>query len=97
MTELLAALASMVVLLLADWRRPSSARCPAGWMLLEGVRPNGEFACFTPMDPPGCGDLEGTNVPCKRPHRVSGRIYCTNGQQPIINDGWVTVGCQARH
>lgn len=97
MTELAAALISAAVLLIADACEPSSARCPPGWTLLEGVRRSGEFACYSPMDPPGCGDLEGTNVPCKKAYRIWGRIWCTNGQEPAIGDRWEIVSCQAVH
>ena len=97
MTDLTAALLSALLLFVADACPSRTARCPRGWSLLEGVRPTGEFACFTPMDPPGCGDLEGANVPCKPPQRVSGRVYCTNGQQAIIGADGLTVGCQQRH
>lgn len=91
------ALLSVLVLLLADCERPTTARCPPGWSLLEGVRASGEFACFSPAEPRGCGDIEGTNVPCLPRRRIAGRVYCTNNQQAIIGDRWEVVGCQARH
>lgn len=69
-------------------------RCPPGWSLAEGVRRNGEFACYAPL-PKCCGDARGPceAVACPRVEVTRSRIYCTNGTQPIVVDHR-TVGCQ---
>ncbi len=75
--------------------RPSSAQCPRGWSLNEGIRRDGSFACWGPLER-GCGEPVGPDIPCKRPPITRGRIYCTGGSVAIVVDER-TVGCQARH
>ncbi len=76
--------------------RPSSATCPRGWSLHEGVRRDGSYACWGPLEPKGCGEPVGPDIPCRRPPITRGRIHCTGGSVPIVVDER-TVGCQARH
>lgn len=73
-----------------------TAQCPIGWSLHEGVRRTGEYACYGPLEPAGCGEPVGPDIPCRKPAITRGRIYCTSGHEPIVVD-YRTVGCQARH
>lgn len=102
MTEdIVNAIALLVLALVVAILRPSSAQCPPGWSLGEGIRRTGEFACYSPP-PRDCGDVRGPfERPCKPspmwPSKVRrARIHCTGGSIPIVVDER-TVGCHARH
>lgn len=94
--HVLAAVASIAIWMVGFTLGPSRASCPPRWNLHEGVRRDGSFACYGPLEP-GCGEPVGPSKPCPHVPIVRGRIYCTGGQVPIIDDGWRVVGCQARH
>ena len=47
---MIAAIISALLALAGAVIRPTSARCPAGSWLAEGIRPSGEYACrFDPL------------------------------------------------
>lgn len=75
---------------------PSRARCPDGFTMHEGVRRDGAYACYGPLEPKGCGEPVGPQIPCKPSVITRGRIRCTGGAVPIVVDAR-TVGCQMPH
>lgn len=100
--ELLAALVTAILLIAVTVRRPTSATCPRGYALLEGVRtqplgaqPRGAFTCARP--PIGGDDdaLTGESTARDQPGEIRSRIYCTGGAVPILVNHR-TVGCQRR-
>lgn len=85
---------SLALIAICALVHPSRMDCPAGWHN-NGVRPAGHFECT--QAPVGDPDWDGT---WQRPERgyipdgvLHGRIYCTNGFQPIVVNER-TVGCQ---
>lgn len=94
--DLFATLIALVVTLPLVLLMPSSARCPVGWSLHEGVRRSGEFACYGPLSPAGCGEPVGPEVPCRKPEITRSRVHCTGGSIPVVRDHR-TVACQMPH
>lgn len=96
--QLLFALLSVLVMLVAAIDRPSSAACPPGFLIVEGVRRDGDFVCEL-APPPNCGEPTGPfeGVACPDRPRYRAKIYCTGGAEPIIDDDGLTVGCQRVH
>lgn len=96
--QILLAVVSTVLLMVAALSRPSAARCASGYVLIEGVRiagPEvGSYVCEK-APPPNCGEAAGPfeGVPCPTAARYRSRIYCTGGAIPIVVDE-KTVGCQ---
>lgn len=101
--EMLMRLVSTVLLAIAAFTHPIRWTCPTGMILPTGVRtqdlwgePAGSFVC---KRPPIGGDedvLTGKSTAREQPGELRGRVYCTNGQLPIVVD-YRTVGCQQRH
>lgn len=89
------AFVSLIMIAVAAIARPTTARCPRGWNMGDGIRRDGSYACHAPL-PRGCGEPVGKFIPCPPVPKLYGRIYCTNGQQPIVINH-ERVGCQARH
>ncbi len=98
---ILAWFVSMFLVIVTSIARPTSARCPDGFYLSEGIRtqplgrePVGSFACERP--PIGGDDdvLTGKSTARSRPGVIRSRIYCTGGTIPIVRRDGVTVGCQ---
>ncbi len=92
------AIATLTMLLAVVCNPPARATCPLGWWLSMGVRRSGAYVCTRV---PVGDDVRGADG-LVRDHSVvpageiDGRIYCTNGQEPIVVDAR-TVGCQQRH
>ena len=85
---------NIIVLLCIAFARPKTATCPQGWWLPEGLRRTGEFVC-RPQAIGGDDDvLTGRSTAIQPSGELHGRIYCTNGTEPIIRRDGVTVGCQ---
>lgn len=91
MTDVVDALLSVVILLIAFAIRPDHARCPERWHN-DGIRPGGRFSCVP--SPVGDPDMDGTfgrpDVSIVPPGRLEGRIYCS---RPVVVDDR-TMGCQ---
>lgn len=83
MIQILLTIASSLLLLLAQFTRPTTARTPEGWYV-NGIRPDGRYevrmapilrekkcspSCVNPDEP----DLH-----------YRSRIYCTGGSRPIV-------------
>jgi hypothetical protein len=90
--EVVLALASIALLMVAFVISPVAGECPPGMDLRMGVRRTGEYECWT-IPPQGCGEAVGPTRACPEPTITHGRIHCTNGTQPIVVD-FRTVGCQ---
>lgn len=97
MVDVISGLLALITTLVLAVCMPSTAQCPSGWWLAEGVRTTGphvgEFVCFAPS-PRCCGEPDTEcAAACPNAKRVTGRIHCTGGAHPIIVDEH-TVGCQ---
>jgi len=91
-------LLSLLVFFVAAVTRPRTARCPRGWWLDEGVRPDGTYEC-SPLPPPKWrrsprGGWEDESA--DDDGAIGGRVYCTGGSVPVDVDG-IAVSCEARH
>lgn len=79
---------------------PTSAHCPQGDYLGEGVRTSGEFACYHHTKPwTCCGEPKGpcSLTDCPEPEITRSQIHCTAGSIPVIVDQR-TIACQrGRH
>lgn len=76
--------------------RQSEIRCPRGYDLRTGVRPDGHFECWpSPVgDPEWDGTWQRSPDRSVQPLGVFGnQIHCTGGAHPVIVD-FRTVGCQ---
>ena len=94
-----------IVAVTAMWCVPKIGNCPPGYDLRTGIRRSGEYECWPhPMAPKNwdgrLGPVEDWDGTYLRPERslqsdrtVHGRIYCTNGTQPVVVNER-TVGCQ---
>lgn len=90
MIALLAAIASQLITLAGAVIRPTSATCPAGSWLAEGVRPSSAFACrFDPMADDT--DTAPRGVVDRPTLRL--RLWCSGDTYPRV-DG-VRVWCAA--
>lgn len=81
----LASIASLFVLAVAEIHRPTAARCLPGWSIAEGIRRSGEFACSPPL-PAGCGEPFGPERPCPPLPLIQGKIWCGETREPIMID-----------
>lgn len=88
--RILSVVVSLVVSVTTRCSTPRSAHCPPRWWLAHGVRPDGEFECWSPPPPE-------TSTAEYDPLRIVSRIYCTGGSEPVVNLDGSTVSCQARH
>ena len=86
------ALATAIAFVVGIATSPRIGACPPGWTLHEGVRPNGETACWAPLKPPGCGEPVGNSPPCERPAIVRSRVYCGGRRAIVVNER--VAGCQ---
>ncbi len=93
--EVLAAIATMIVLAIAAVVQPARAECPVGWHVAN-LKPSGAFSCGKAPARGTCETTAGCNEPARDPE-IAGRIYCTGGRQPIQGYDGRTVGCQAVH
>lgn len=98
--DLLLPLVTIVMLLVGTVTRPTRARCPQGFHMVDGVRtadgPLGHRGSFRCARPPIGGDddvLTGKSTAIEPPGELRGRIYCTGGTMPIVVES-TTVGCQ---
>jgi hypothetical protein len=91
---LLASIASLFVLAVAQIHRPSTARCPPGWFISEGIRRSGEFACSLPL-PADCGEPVGAERPCPSMPLIHGQIWCAETSEPVMIDHQA-VACRAK-
>lgn len=96
MNDLLGLLLSVFMLAVSCSVRPVRAVCPPAWYLNAGIRPTGDFQCAPSLvggvlDPAG-----GVDTAVQPPGAIVSKIYCTNGQEPIVVD-YRVVSCQARH
>jgi hypothetical protein len=80
--DLLAAIATIALLLLAQCTRPDHATFGAGW--INGIRPDGAYELR--RQPANPDDETPPGV-------LRGRIFCTGGTRAIVIDHR-TVGCQ---
>ncbi len=93
---MLADFVRLIVLVVMTLMPPQTKRCELGFTLHEGVRRDGNYACWGKLLPVGCGEPEDHPIPCKRPEITRSRIYCTGGSVPVIVNER-TVSCQASH
>lgn len=87
---MIAFLLSIAIALASTVIRPTTARCPRGWWLSHGVRPDGRFTCT--LD--ALTDDTDT-APRGHPTRpsIDSRVWCSSGASPRV-DG-VRVWCAA--
>ena len=92
--DVLAAIGTIALLLVAMCARPLEGQCPRGFYV-DGVRPSGVYGCIPA--PPREPDARGhePDPPPRNDPEVESRIYCTGGTIPIVCNDRV-VGCQAR-
>jgi hypothetical protein len=90
----LASIVSLFVLAVGAIHRPSTARCPPGWLIAEGIRRSGEFACTLPL-PAGCGEPVGPERPCPPRPLIHGQIWCPETSEPMMIDHRA-VGCRTK-
>jgi hypothetical protein len=101
-SDTLAAVFTVLLLMVGIVTHPTRGACPDGWFMPEVVshepfagRPVGSYAC---QRPPIGGDddvLTGLSTAIEQPGTVWSRIYCTGGTEPIRN-GHRIVGCMRR-
>jgi hypothetical protein len=87
--DVLCSIATVMLFVAGIVTRPTTVACPRGWFP-QGVRSSGAFACQRPPTGwPGGEDAE------RSPSGVIlMRVYCTNGQVPVLHDRTgSTVGC----
>jgi hypothetical protein len=85
-TDVLCAVATVLLLLWGQIARPTSARCAPGWWLPEGAR-DGVLRCR----PVPLGREDDGAQP---PGEIRMRVYCTGGSRPIFDASGVGVACQ---
>ena len=92
--EAILSLTSIMLFVVAIAIYPSSATCPPGTYLGEGIRRTGDFACYSTITA-CCGEPKGPceGIPCPEQKIERSRIYCTGGSRPIVVD-YRSVGCQ---
>ena len=91
MTDVITAIGSIALLLVAFCRQPQIASCPPRWYV-NGVQPSGVFGCrpIPPIEPDARG--HEPDPPPRDDPELYGQIYCTSGTQPIYVNFRV-VGC----
>ncbi len=99
MTDLMYSVLSMLVLLGALARQPTTVTCPAGWYV-EGVRTSGRSSCVraspeTELDRDNCTRGHPCVMSAAPEPRVGVQIYCTNGMLPLVINHR-TIGCKRR-
>lgn len=95
-----AALASLVLVVVCSFVRPTRGECPPGWYVLDGVRTRdswrgvtGSWSCRIPEPDDPRDQAGGMNTGARPNVEINARIYCTGGALPIVVNER-TVGCQ---
>lgn len=92
--EALLALVSAIVLTFGVIAKPDRARCPPTWWLAEGVRRDGNFACYPPVIG-GHDDVKtGKQTSVQIPGVLRGRIYCDPSSEPVITFSGQSLRCR---
>lgn len=93
--DLIAAIATLVLLCCSYVVKPKHARCPDKHDLRTGIRPSGSFECWP--NPVGSPEYDGTYGHPDRSRQstavVRSKIWCTSGSSPIVVNERA-VGCQ---